>query len=172
MSKEYTFWLDDDLFEKFQIALALTKEGEKEAIERCLKHYIATSFGKIKDAYSTDDWFQKPLKAHEHTVSRQPRLKETKPFRGRLKKEYYVEGNLCDIKEFQAAIVAAARPLQIRYALFYQNGSCDEKIWNTSKISASSNLGVNLNTGILRNWRKKGIVKIKLELDRERQSVV
>jgi hypothetical protein len=162
MSKEYSVILEDDLFEKFKIALALAREEEQEAIERCIKHYIATSFGKIRDAYA-DDWFPKQPKTREQTANKAPVVKRRKPKGAGPEREYYLHGNPCSIKEFQAAIVDGA--FRIRYTVFYQDGSHKEKVWNAKKITASSNLSGNINTGILRNWKEDGIVRVRLEID-------
>lgn len=52
MQKDYTFYIDSDIYEKFRIALDLTKEGENSAIEQCLKWYISRSFEKALHTYS------------------------------------------------------------------------------------------------------------------------
>ena len=48
----------------------------------------------------------------------------------------------------------------------YHNGQTEEKIWNASNIIDSSNINSNINshTSCLRDWRKKGIIKIVLHL--------
>lgn len=53
MSKTITISIDEDIYEKFRIALSLTKDDdESKAIEYCMKWYIAKSFEKASQAYS------------------------------------------------------------------------------------------------------------------------
>lgn len=54
MSKNITIAVDEDIYEKFCIALSLTKDGQDNAIEHCLKWYIAKSFEKASQTYNPD----------------------------------------------------------------------------------------------------------------------
>ena len=47
MEREITFTIEDDIYDKFCLALNLSKEEEAKAVETCLKWYIAKSFGKV-----------------------------------------------------------------------------------------------------------------------------
>jgi hypothetical protein len=52
MKKEITFSLDNDVYEKFCIALHLTNEDEDDAIENCMRAYIAKAFERALREYS------------------------------------------------------------------------------------------------------------------------
>lgn len=52
MSKNITFAVDEDIYEKFCIALSLTKDEQEKAIEHCMKWYIAKSFETASQVYS------------------------------------------------------------------------------------------------------------------------
>lgn len=52
MKKGITFSLDNDVYEKFCIALRLTNEDENDAIENCMRTYIARTFEKVSQEYS------------------------------------------------------------------------------------------------------------------------
>ena len=52
MKKEITFSLDNDVYEKFYIALHLTNEDEDDAIENCMRAYIAKAFERALREYS------------------------------------------------------------------------------------------------------------------------
>ena len=52
MSKNITVTVDEDIYEKFCIALSLTKEEQNHAIEHCMKWYITKSFEKASQAYN------------------------------------------------------------------------------------------------------------------------
>lgn len=52
MNKTITIPVDEDIYEKFCIALSLTKDDEHKAIEHCMKWYIAKSFEKASQTYN------------------------------------------------------------------------------------------------------------------------
>jgi len=52
MKKNLTIVVDEDIFEKFSLALSLTKDEMSEAIEHCMKWYIAKSFEKASQTYN------------------------------------------------------------------------------------------------------------------------
>jgi hypothetical protein len=52
MKKEITFSLDNDVYEKFCIALHLTNEDEDDAVENCMRAYIAKTFERASREYS------------------------------------------------------------------------------------------------------------------------
>jgi len=52
MSKNITIAVDEDIYEKFSIALSLTKDEQDKAIEHCMKWYIAKSFEKASQTYN------------------------------------------------------------------------------------------------------------------------
>ena len=47
MEKKISFTIEEDIYEKFCLALNLTKEEEVKAIETSLKWYIAKTFEKV-----------------------------------------------------------------------------------------------------------------------------
>ena len=47
MEKKITITIKDDIYDKFCLALNLSKEEEAKAVETCFKWYIAKSFGKV-----------------------------------------------------------------------------------------------------------------------------
>ena len=44
MEKKIAFTIKDDIYDKFCLALNLSKEEESRALETCLKWYIAKTF--------------------------------------------------------------------------------------------------------------------------------
>lgn len=54
MEKEISFKIKDDIYDKFCLALNLSKEEENEVVETCLKWYIAKTFGKISKEYEPE----------------------------------------------------------------------------------------------------------------------
>ncbi len=52
MKKEVNFSIDKDVYEKFCIALHLTEEAEDEAIENCMRTYIARTFERVSQEYN------------------------------------------------------------------------------------------------------------------------
>ena len=52
MKKEVSFLLDNDVYDKFCIALRLTEETEDEAIENCMCTYIARTFERVSQEYN------------------------------------------------------------------------------------------------------------------------
>jgi len=50
--------------------------------------------------------------------------------------------------------------------IYYTNGTTEIKEWNASKFSKSSKLDGNLRSGYLRGWKKRGIYKAELSVDR------
>ncbi len=54
MKKEIVFALDDDVYEKFCIALRLVNENENEVLENCIRNYISKTFERVSQEYSHD----------------------------------------------------------------------------------------------------------------------
>jgi len=52
MKKTITFTIEEDLYEKFCLAMQLTKEDETNAFENSLKWYITKTFEKMSQYYS------------------------------------------------------------------------------------------------------------------------
>jgi len=53
---------------------------------------------------------------------------------------------------------------QASVRLYKQNGSVENRTWNAERLSKSSNLRGNLWSGLLRGWKKKGIVKAEFSI--------
>lgn len=54
MEKQISFKIEDDIYDKFCLALNLSKEEEDKALETCLKWYIAKTFGKVSKEYEQE----------------------------------------------------------------------------------------------------------------------
>jgi len=52
MKREVTVSLDNDVYDKFCIALRLNGETEDEAIENCMRTYIARTFERVSQEYN------------------------------------------------------------------------------------------------------------------------
>jgi hypothetical protein len=51
--------------------------------------------------------------------------------------------------------------------IYYTNDTSEIKEWNASKFSPSSKVDGNLRSGYLRGWKKRGIFKAELSVNRE-----
>ena len=54
MEKEIKITIKDDIYDKFCLALNLSKEEETKAVETCFKWYIAKAFGKVSREYEKE----------------------------------------------------------------------------------------------------------------------
>ena len=63
--------------------------------------------------------------------------------------------------EFRSQLLIHKRA---RVAISYTDGSTEEKIWNASRFTQTSNLRGNLASGYLRYWSKRGIVKATFQV--------
>ena len=63
--------------------------------------------------------------------------------------------------EFRSQLLIHKRA---RVAISYTDGSTEEKIWNASRFTQTSNLRGNLASGYLRDWSKRGIVKATFQV--------
>lgn len=52
MVRNITISINEDIYEKFSLALNLTKDSENDAIETCMKWYIAKAFEKASQEYN------------------------------------------------------------------------------------------------------------------------
>lgn len=52
MVRNINFSINEDIYEKFSLALSLTKDSENDAIETCMKWYIAKAFEKASQEYN------------------------------------------------------------------------------------------------------------------------
>ncbi len=52
MDRKINFFIDEDVYEKFYLAMNLTKDSENDAIETCMKWYIAKTFEKASQDYN------------------------------------------------------------------------------------------------------------------------
>ncbi len=55
MEKKISFTIEEDIYEKFCLALNLTKEDEARAVENCLRWYIAKTFEKVSQEYGAEN---------------------------------------------------------------------------------------------------------------------
>lgn len=53
MEQNATFIVDNDVYEKFKIALNLNSDTENIAIENFMRTYISQTFGKVSQVYNT-----------------------------------------------------------------------------------------------------------------------
>ena len=54
MEKKISVTIEEDIYEKFCLALNLTKEEEKDAVETSLKWYIAKTFEEVPKEYGSE----------------------------------------------------------------------------------------------------------------------
>lgn len=52
MKKNITISIDEDIYEKFCLAMNLTKDSEEVAIENCMRWYIVKTFEKASQVYN------------------------------------------------------------------------------------------------------------------------
>lgn len=52
MDRKISFSIDEDVYEKFCLAMNLTKDTENNAIETCMRWYIANTFEKASQDYN------------------------------------------------------------------------------------------------------------------------
>jgi hypothetical protein len=52
MSKEISFQIDEDIYEKFLLAMSISKDTEEQAIEMCMRWYIAKTFERASHEYN------------------------------------------------------------------------------------------------------------------------
>ena len=72
MEQRFSFIIEEDVYEKFNLAVHLAKEDEKNALETCLKWYIAKTCEKVSHEYK-------------------PRITEKREVKG--KEDYYAKAN-------------------------------------------------------------------------------
>lgn len=72
---------------------------------------------------------------------------------------YYVDGELANERECQMAIIAAG---WATVRIHYTDGGPEDKQWIATRIQEDSYLRGNLNSGYLRRWRDRGIVKLEV----------
>lgn len=77
------------------------------------------------------------------------------------KKEFVLQGIPCSIDEFEQYL--RGNVCEVTVTLFYQERQ-EQKTWKVKKFGEFTPLSNNLNSGYLRDWQKKGITGIKLEL--------
>ena len=53
MSKVFQCNINEDVLEKFSLALMLNKEEAEEVIEKCMMQYISSSFSRTSQRYKT-----------------------------------------------------------------------------------------------------------------------
>ncbi|NLI65066.1 MAG: hypothetical protein GX367_10070 [Bacteroidales bacterium] len=71
MDKKISFSIDEDVYEKFLLATNISKDTEEQAIEMCMRWYIAKTFERasheynpkttLKSASGSDDYYGKAI---------------------------------------------------------------------------------------------------------------
>ncbi len=71
MDKKISFSIDEDVYEKFLLATSISKDTEEQAIEMCMRWYIAKTFERafheynpkttLKSASGPDDYYGKAI---------------------------------------------------------------------------------------------------------------
>ena len=97
------------------------------------------------------------LAEHLSAVNIKTTSDEDEPFR-----EYELHHKPCNEREMHIALVQAT---EAKRTLFYKDGRTHIDIWDTKNYTANSRLANNLGSGPLRDWRNKGIIGIKIEID-------
>jgi hypothetical protein len=68
-----------------------------------------------------------------------------------------------DIGEFKRQLL---HQKQATRRITYQDGTMKLGIWNADRMDASSSVQGNINSGVLRDWKSKGIVRVEFAIDR------
>ncbi|MBP5707806.1 MAG: hypothetical protein J6W79_02305 [Alphaproteobacteria bacterium] len=79
-----------------------------------------------------------------------------------INKEYFIHGHACSAKEMENFLQTTHCTVNV--TLFYTDKTESQHIWNANKFSSSSSLSGNLHGGYLRDWKRKKIMGIKLEI--------
>lgn len=82
-----------------------------------------------------------------------------------VQKEYFIKGNKCSAETFADSL--RGRYCVVHVTLFYENGAKGYYNWNVSGFGTGSSLSGNLhsNPNILRDWQRRGVTGVKLELN-------
>jgi hypothetical protein len=76
-------------------------------------------------------------------------------------RDYILHGNICSHEEMHNALIVEEEAL---VTIYDEDGSSYKTVWRCANYSQKSSLDNNLGSGYLRNWREKGITKIRLEI--------
>lgn len=76
--------------------------------------------------------------------------------------EFVLNGVACDGKVFEEYLINY-NPCSVKVLLIYHDRQ-ENRIWQVRNFTASTNLKGNLASGFLRDWKRKGIIGIKLEV--------
>jgi hypothetical protein len=126
--------------------IAQVFETEQNVIERLVDFYESKFFSNGV-ALSTDH-------ATEQTLS----LPLTREFH-KLEVNYYPR----DLKQFKSFLLKTKKAW---VKLSYKDGSATIYEWNSLRFSETSDVRGNLNSGYLRDWREKGIVRADVAIDK------
>ena len=74
--------------------------------------------------------------------------------------EFYPNG----MKDFRRRLLVDKRAVR---RVTYQDGGSEILLWKAENFRPESNLMGNINTGVLRDWRQKGIVRLEIAIDIE-----
>lgn len=77
-------------------------------------------------------------------------------------KEYFINNLMVDKHAFERKL--RNNICEVRVTLYYNDKNSKKSIWTVRNFTETSSLTGNLSSGLLRDWSKKGIIKIRLEL--------
>ncbi|MGI9337692.1 MAG: hypothetical protein ACR2P4_04180 [Gammaproteobacteria bacterium] len=140
MTQKITFQLDEGVCSRLALYAAQNGLGSwSEAIEDMLAKC---------ESYSA----AAPVVAPPKPAIAQPHLRSPEVI-------YYLDDKPVSERECQMAIIAT-KMATVR--IFYANGRLENKQWHAANIGEDSYLRGNLNSGYLRGWRNRGIVKAEV----------
>lgn len=139
---------DVDTIQRFAVAI-----GADDTVIRKLRETKASLFAEIIP--------NKPLTTLTSPAEHVGTINLSNSNHSGPSKEYRLNGVPCSGKDFEA--VLRDRECEVKISLFFTDKQ-EQEIWRVRNFSKTSNLSGNLHSGYLRNWRKKGIIGIKLEL--------
>jgi hypothetical protein len=88
---------------------------------------------------------------------------ESENYHSKPKQEFIIRGSICSKDAFEKHLQNQDSS-NVNVTLFYQDGQTETRIWRVNNFGPHSNLSGNLASGFLRDWRKKSIVGIRLEI--------
>ena len=141
--------IDKDLYTEFCVKCAQTNVNE--VIEKLIKDYLGASSINNNDLDNTGN-LDNIDNANTIEII-------TKP-----KREFIVKGQSFTEEEFESYLRKMV-PCNVKRTIFYRNKESEQGIWKVRNFTETSSLNVNLAAGALRDWRKLGIIGIKLEIE-------
>lgn len=136
--------LDENVFKELCVLSA--QEKVDEVIKRLIIDYI------------------KSKKHHQNEINiiNQIDKNQTCSVKQDPKRIYIIDNQECDEDTFERNLVN--KRVNVRRTITFQDGRICQNEWKVRNFSETSSLKFNLDTGPLRDWKRKGIVSIKLEI--------